>query len=415
VTEAVLNVERIGARGDGIARHEGRAVYLPLTAPGDVVRASFGRDGHATKIEMLTPGRRQAAPCPHFGICGGCALQHLAEEAYRQEKAALVSEALARQGLMEVEIAPMRFLAPATRRRAQLAIARRGGRVEVGFRERGSHRVADLQTCLVLHPALVALIEPLRALGDVLCTPRDTATAAMNLAERGIDLLLDLPRAPDRAALEAMARFAAANDLARLSWRVGRDAPTPVVQRHQVELTFGEVAVALPPDCFLQASAESEAVLRELVLGGIGDGKTIADLYAGIGTFSFPLARQAKVHAVDGDGTAIAALQAAARRAGLETRITAEIRDLASVPLRADELARFDAVLFDPPYAGANEQARELARSTVPRVVAVSCHPASFARDARILVDGGYRLARVMPVDQFVWSAEIELVAWFER
>ncbi len=239
------------------------------------------------------------------------------------------------------------------------------------------------------------------------------ATASLTLADTGVDLLLDLRRPPDLATLEALAAFASERDLARLSWRTAGEAPVPVVQRRAVQMDFSGVKVDLPPDCFLQTTTASETAMRGLVLAGISNAKHVADLYAGVGTFSFALAANATVHAADGDKAAIAALQSAARRAGAP--IAGETRDLDKRPLLADELGRFDAVVFDPPYAGAAAQAKELARTSVRRVVAVSCNPASFARDARALVDGGYRLTRVVPVDQFLWSAEVELVAWFGR
>jgi 23S rRNA (uracil1939-C5)-methyltransferase len=402
VTEFTVTIERIGARGDGVARHEGRAIFLPFTAPGDVAYVRRGRDGKAELIEIVSPGARQEPPCPHFGQCGGCSLQHLPDATYAEAKTNFVREALAHRGIDPAIVEPVRRVPPGTRRRARLAMTDGA----IGFRQRGSHRIVDMKTCFVLHPKLVAVASALRAL-------RLDGEASLTLADTGIDLTLDLARPPDLATLETLARFAEAQDLARLAWRVGEEAPAPVVQRRAVRLNFSGAAVDLPPDCFLQATEESETAMRDLVLAGIGEAKHVADLFCGVGTFGFALAANAKVHAVDGDKAAIAALQAAARRAGVA--VEDEVRDLNMRPLLAEEFDRFDAVAFDPPYAGAAAQSRELARSTVKRIVAVSCNPASFARDARTLADGGYRLTRIVPVDQFVWSAEVELVAWFER
>ncbi|MGH6990796.1 MAG: class I SAM-dependent RNA methyltransferase, partial [Stellaceae bacterium] len=313
-------------------------------------------------------------------------------------------------------VAPLERTKPATRRRARLAMGRsRSGDTAIGFHARASHRIVDLKTCLVVHPDLLALVPTLRALGEGVLQPGEETSLSLTRAATGIDLVLDLPRPPDLAMLEMLGEFAAARNLARLSWRTGKEAPMPVVERRPVQISFTGVAVDLPPDCFLQASEEAEAILRDRVLAFLDGARSLADLFSGVGTFTFPLAAKAKVHAVDGDAAAVAALQHAARRAGLAGRITTEARDLDRRPLRAEELASFDAVLFDPPYAGAKAAALELARSSVPRIVAVSCHPASFARDARLLVDGGYRLVRVVPVDQFLWSAEIELIAQFAR
>lgn len=397
MTDATLTIERIGARGDGVAHHQGRAVFVAFAAPGDVMRARLTRD-KAEIQELVTPGARQEPPCRHFGQCGGCSLQHVADDAYAEAKRNFVREALAHRGLDPDLVEPAVRVPPATRRRARLAMTRSA----IGFHQRASHRVVDMTTCTVLHPKLVAVVQALRPL-------QMDGTASLTLADTGVDLLFDLPRAPDLAQLEMLVAVANEQDLARLSWNSGDDTPTPIVQRRAVQMHFSGATVDLPPDCFLQATKESEAAMRDLILAGVGDMRDIADLYSGVGTFSFALAKHATIHAVDSNTAAVAAL----RRAN--PAIAAETRDLDRRPLFADELKRFDAVVFDPPYAGAAAQAKELARSAVGRVVSVSCNPASFARDARMLVDGGYRLTRAVPVDQFLWSAEVELVAWFER
>jgi len=415
-----LSVERVGVRGDGIADHDGIPIYLPFTAPGDRVRARLGpkrdagRAGSVVAIEQA--GARQAPACPHFGTCGGCALQHLADDAYRATKEDQIRGALAQHGLAGVALDPLRRIPPGTRRRARLTLARSSeGAVVAGFQQRESHRIVDMKVCPMLHPKLVALAAPLRELAPTLLRPGESGAAVLTLVESGVDLLLGVKRRPDLAALEAMAAFAGRYDLARLSWRAGKGAPTLAAERRPARVVFAGVAVDVPPEAFLQASAEAERVLVELVRGGVGPAARVADLYAGFGTFTFALAQNARVHAVDGDRSAIAALAAAAARNALAARVTTELRDLAARPLSSEALTPFDAAVFDPPRAGAAAQARALAQSTVPRVVAVSCNPATFARDARTLVDGGYRLTRVAPVDQFVWSPHVELVAWFER
>ncbi len=398
MTEATVTIERIGAHGDGVARHEGKAIFLPFTVPGDVVRARISRDGEAELIALLSQSARQAPPCPHFGVCGGCSLQHLPDIVYAEAKRDFVRAALAHRGLDQTRVAPIERVLPGTRRRTRLAITRNA----VGFHGRASHRIVDIMACPVLHPALFVVVMRLRSLAL-------EATASLTLADTGIDLLLELREEPDLSALETLAKLAQDQDLARISWRTKGELPTPVIQRRPVQMKFSGVTVDLPPDCFLQATKESETKIRDLVLLGVGDAGTVADLYAGVGTFSFALAKDAKVLAVDRDADAVAALS----RAG--AKITAETRNLEKRPLLKHELDNFDAVTFDPPYAGAVAQTKEMARSTVKRIVAVSCNPATFARDARILVDGGYRLTRVVPVDQFLWSAELELVAHFVR
>jgi 23S rRNA (uracil1939-C5)-methyltransferase len=234
--------------------------------------------------------------------------------------------------------------------------------------------------------------------------------------ETGVDLCIQTRRAPELGDREALAALAEASDLARISWQDGEGEPEPVIVRRAPVVTFGEVAVTPSPGGFLQPSREGEKVLSELVLRHVPENASrVADLYCGCGTFAFRLAGRAPVSAVEGDTAALEALQAAARAAGLTDRVSAEHRDLARRPLIAEELESFDCVVFDPPRAGAKAQAELLARSRVPRIIAVSCNPATFARDARILADGGYRLTSVVPVDQFPWSAHVELAACLER
>ena len=418
---AELTVTKLGARGDGIALYREKPIYLPYSAPGDRVRARIGAAREAgragTVLEVLSPGARRAPACPHFGSCGGCALQHLSEDAYTAFKLDILRTALAHRGFASVELEPLRALPPGNRRRARLALRRqKNGEIRIGFHARDSHEIVDMRVCPVLHPRLVALVAPLRKFATDFLHPRESAAATATLLDSGIDLLLDLPRQPDLSLLEGLAAFAHAQDLARLSWRVGeKEAPTPAAERRPARATLGGVAVDVPPEGFLQASTEAERLLVELVLAGVEGAKRIVDLHAGLGTFSFALAARAKVLAVDGSRSAMVALSAAAARAGLAQGIATETRDLDARPLLADELRPFDAAVFDPPRAGAAAQAAALAASAVARVVAVSCNPATFARDARLLVDGGYRLTRVVPIDQFIWSPHLELVAYFER
>lgn len=416
VAEIEITIDSVGVRGDGIAQYEGKPVYVPFTAPGDRVRARLLHEKGERRgeiVEILVPGERARPVCPHFGTCGGCALQHLTDETYAAAKLGWLQGALAQHGFKDIEIAPLRRLAPGTRRRARLALARNGETV-AGFHGRMSHAIVDMRECHVVHPALVVLVAPLRRLATEILPRRGVASAALTLGDGGVDVLIELPKVPGLAEMEALARFAAEHDLARLSWR-GDHAFAPVAQRRPVRAIFAGVAVDLPPDAFLQASAEADAVLSALVLDAIGMPGRIADLYAGVGTFSFALASRAPVHAVEGDAEAAKALGQAASRANVADRVRVERRDLARRPLSADELARFDGIVFDPPRVGALAQSRMLAESNVPRIVAVSCNPATFARDARILVDGGYTLAHVAPVDSFIWSPHLELVARFER
>ena len=335
----------------------------------------------------------------------------MSDEAYAAWKVGLVQGALTRVGLGDATMEQLSRTPPAARRRARFAALKRGKRVWFGFNERQSHRLADLEECPVMLPRLFALIEPLRALLlSVLPDGGGCDVIATDL-EGGIDLVLVGPRSLDRAARERLVAFGDVS-VARISWQPDdRGVPEPVAHRRPVAVRFAGLPVTPPPGAFLQASAEGEAALVAAVMENIGEAKRVADLFAGLGTFSVPLAQRAAVHAVEGDAPALAALNKAAGA----LRLTTERRDLFENPLTAKELARFDAVVFDPPRAGAAAQAQALAASKVPLVVAVSCNPATFARDARTLADGGYTLTRVYPVDQFLWSAHVEVVGVFTR
>jgi 23S rRNA (uracil1939-C5)-methyltransferase len=418
VSAVEVLVGDLGAAGDGIAITEQGPVYIAYAAVGDRLRVVLGprrgegREGRIVARLADGPGR-VAPPCPHFGTCGGCALQHLDDATVSAWKRDRVVRALAARGLASVEVGPTVPARAATRRRLGLAVDRAAGRVRLGFHPRFGRDVVDVTACPVAAPELVALLAPMRAgLGRIAGWRKGQAIAT--LTETGIDLVLALGLAPSIDTLARLAALADTADLARLS--LSREGMLePVVVRRAPRVTFGTVAVEPPPGGFLQPTRDGEAAIGALILAATQGAGRVADLYAGCGTWSFRLAEGSQVLAVEADAALTAALAAAADRVGLAGRVRVETRDLARRPLLADELARFDAVVFDPPRAGAAEQAAALAGSRVARVIAVSCNPATFARDARVLVDGGYRLERVMPVDQFLWSPHVELVAAFAR
>lgn len=417
--EVELAIAALGAGGDGIARHEGETVYVPLAAPGDVLRARLGAAGKAGRraeiVALIEPGPTRAdAPCPHFGLCGGCRVQHLEARTYEAWKRGILETALRRQGFPEVRLAPT-FTAPlGSRRRTRLAAERRDGALALGFREQASRRVAEIASCLVLRSEIVTLLPALRAMLAETLRPGEAVELPLALLDDGLDLVIEAKREPSLAEREALAAFAECADLARLSWRTRDAPPEPVVERRPAVLRFGKALLRLPPGAFLQPTREGEAMLLDLVLDALGaDAKRIADLYCGAGAFALPLAERASVLAVDGDTQSVAALEAAARGADLHPRLRSEVRDLERAPLRTEELTAFDAVLFDPPRGGAPRQAKELATSQVPLVLAVSCNPVSFARDARILAEGGYAIGTVHPVDQFLFTPHLEVFAAF--
>ncbi|HZT89316.1 MAG TPA: class I SAM-dependent RNA methyltransferase [Stellaceae bacterium] len=416
---AEVAIDEIGA-GDGIGRGGGERVFVPFTVPGDRVRVRLGsrreggREGEALEWLATGSGRRQP-PCPHFGVCGGCSLQHLADDLYRDAKLAGLRRALARTGIAPGVVAPLRAVTAASRRRIRLGLrcpAVGGGQAQVGLRPRFSHALVDLRDCHVLEPGLLALIEPLRRLVPALLPRAGAAEALLTRTDSGIDMVLEVATPPSLPGLEALAAFATAVDLARIVWRTPH-GEVPVVERRPPRLLLSGVSVPVPPGAFLQASAAAERLLVAEVAAAVPPDAPALDLYAGLGTFAFALAADGRrVHAVEGDAAVVGAIASAA---AAMPRVTVERRDLARDPLRSAELAGWEAVVFDPPRAGALPQAEALAASGVATVVAVSCNPATFARDARRLCDGGFRLERVAPIDQFVWTPHLELIAVFRR
>ncbi|HTV46379.1 MAG TPA: class I SAM-dependent RNA methyltransferase [Stellaceae bacterium] len=413
-----LTVKRIGSAGDGVADWRGTPVYLPFTVPGDRVRARLGarrgggREGRVVELVAAGPGRA-TPPCRHFGSCGGCALQHLDRATYQATKLDGLYRALQRSGIDPGVVAPLRTVAPA-RRRARLGLARpadprQPGRV--GFHRRRHRDLVDLDECPVLVPALFTIIAGLRRLVPELLRPGGTAAAILTRTDSGIDLLIEGDDQPGQDAFEALGGFADHRDLARIVWRSGEDESL-VVERRTVRIVCTGVAVELPPGAFLQASEAAEASLVAEIVNGIGPDRPALDLYAGLGTFAFALAGQGAVHAVEGDARSAAALAAAARGV---PGVTVERRDLARAPLPPEMLAGYAAAVLDPPRAGAISQAAAFAASNLGTVAAVSCNPATFARDAAQLIAGGFRLERVVPIDQFVWSPHLELVGLFRR
>jgi 23S rRNA (uracil1939-C5)-methyltransferase len=282
-----------------------------------------------------------------------------------------------------------------------------------GFHAPESQEIVPIETCHVLAPSLAAQLPLLRALSEMALGTGQIATVMATETETGLDVLIESakPLERRRALVDAAAKAA----IARLSWQQGHGAPEPLAQHILPRVTFNGISVGLPAGAFLQPSAEGEAALVEAVTGFAKGAKSIADLYAGCGTFTFPLAKIGKVAAFEASKPAVAAIIDATNHSGLSGRVTAQTRNLESSPLSPEDLKKFDCVVFDPPRAGARSQAEMLVRSRVKRAVAVSCNPASFARDARILTDGGFKLAGMAIVDQFVWSAHVEIVAAFRR
>jgi 23S rRNA (uracil1939-C5)-methyltransferase len=408
-----LTIRHLGHRGDGVADTAEGSVFVPYALPGETVEVEPAA-GHPDRRHLLrveaASAERIAPVCPHFGECGGCAVQHWRSESYRAWKRAIVVQALGAAGLV-ADVGALIDAHGEGRRRAVLH-ARPGGRdiLSVGFAAARAHRIVAIDRCPVLAPSMDGAIPAAWALAEALGPVRKPLDLQVTATAAGLDVDVrgSGPLSPQRAA--ALARIAETHRLARIT-RHGE----LIAQRAPPTLRMGAATVALPPGVFLQATAAGEAALVRLVTGYVGEAKAVADLFCGIGPFALHLGATARVRAADADAAAIAALgRAAANTPGLKP-IEAEQRDLFRRPLVPDELKRIEAVVFDPPRPGAEAQARQLAASKVPVVVAVSCNAATFARDARILVDGGYTLTAVTPVDQFRYSPHVEIVAKLVR
>ena len=386
-------IVRIAARGDGVTA-SGR--HVPFGVPGDAVL----EDG-----ALAFGPHHQTPPCRHFPECGGCQLQHVDDEAYRGYLVSRVEGALDQHGLT-AQVRDPHLSPPNSRRRATLRALKAGQGAVIGFNAAKSHRIVDMLENHILRPELLALVDPLRRLLGTLLQPKRTAEVQLTLADQGADLLLKGVEAEGLEAIEALTSFSAEHRLARLSLDRGL-GPETVYEPEPATVTLSGSPVPLPVGAFLQATEDGEAALVEAVREAVADASAAADLFAGLGTFALALGQQ--VYAAEASRDAVLALKRAC------PRIAVEHRDLYRRPLDGAELKRFAAVVLDPPRAGAAEQVALLARSEVPRLAYVSCNPATFARDARTLVDGGFKLEWVRPVGQFRWSTHVELAAGFAR
>jgi 23S rRNA (uracil1939-C5)-methyltransferase len=396
-----LTLTEMGRHGEAVGEAGGRTVYVAYALPGEVVEMDIS-GSHADLREILSASPERIVPfCPHFGLCGGCQIQHWQAEAYRQWKRNLLVTALRNQGI-ETEVEPLIDAHGEGRRRATFHVATSAQGVIAGFNAARSHAIHPLDQCPILVPALKTAPDIARRIGAVI----GACDIALTASETGLDVDVATARKPT----PALAALVHSENLARLS--INRE---PLATRIAPEITIGKARLRLPPAAFLQATRAGEETLAALVGDNVKKAKRVADLFCGVGVFALRLAAASQVFAADSDKASIAALIEAARHTSGLKPVDAKARDLFREPLMPRELKDFDAVVFDPPRAGAEAQARQLAKSTVKTVVAVSCDPASFARDARILIEGGYRLTRVTPVDQFAFTAHVETVALFQR
>ena len=418
-----VTIDTLGARGDGIGQFEGKPVYVTGAMAGEVISVDVtetlknGINGTIAEILTASPNR-QEPPCEYFGRCGSCQLQHFNSKVYinwTQDRAAF---ALKQQGITDIAFEEAFIAEPATRRRLALKALKTASKLVLGFNKQSSHQIEDIENCLVADKELVQLFQPLRQLLWQVLPNALLSTIHLTTTDTGIDLLLETSAELDLATRELCTDFANEHDLAAFHWNNGGFLD-PVLIRRQPVMKFAGARVVVPPAAFLQATSASEKHMVAKVVAACEGSKRVADLFCGIGTFTFPLATQFQVLAVEGAREALNSVEggrntASANGVALKQIVTIH-RDLFRRPLSEKELAGFDAVVMDPPRAGAEAQAKELAKSSVEKVVSVSCNPNTFARDARILIDGGFELTSVTPIDQFLWSSHLELIGLFHK
>lgn len=396
-----LTVERLDLRGEGVAG----ALRVARALPGEQIEGDVVQ-GRIPRPRILAPApQRVTPPCPHYRRCGGCALMHARDDFVAGWKQALVERALAAQGL-SAPFRPILTSPPRSRRRATLAGRRLKSGAVVGFHDRASDSVTAVPDCHLLDPALIALLPALEAVTAAGASRKGALALTVTALQPGPDLAVRGGKPLDAALRIELAALADRAGLSRLTW-----GDEPVFQAAPPWLMMGRARVSPPPGAFLQATPHGEAALVAAACEAVAGARRVGDLFAGCGTFSLPLAESAEVHAVEGEGAMLTALEAGGRQAQGLRQISTETRDLFRRPLLPDELARFGALVIDPPRAGAAAQVEQVAAARVPVLAMISCNPTSFARDARVLVASGYRLDWVQVVDQFRWSAHVELAA----
>lgn len=411
-----LDITRLGGQGDGIAETPEGQIFVPFTLPGDRITAAVDK-GRGTLISLIEPSPDRATPpCPHFGAdsdeagCGGCAMQHVADAAYRDWKRELVVSTLEGRGIM-AEVAPLVTCAPGARRRVVFAARRTDKGAILGFNRASSHQIVPIETCVVASERINQALPAIRRLATAVAVGKEAFRLSVLDTLSGFDLAVDAPfklSEADRLRISASVRKE--TGVTRLSFN-----GEILIEIQPPQLVFGDVAVNPPPGGFVQASEAAETLMGDLVTAHLQKCKRVLDLFSGSGTFALRLARQSHVHAVESDGPSLAALDKAARRVPGLKPIRVEKRDLLRRPLMTAELKTYQGLVFDPPRAGAEVQVQDIARSTVKRIAAVSCNPVTLARDLEILIKGGYKITSITPIDQFLWSAHVEVVALLER
>lgn len=411
-----LTIERLGQSGDGIARGPFGPVYVSFTLPGETAALAVNRDkGTVMSMSELSPERVEPK-CRHFGpdgengTCGGCTLQHASDSIYQDFKRQLVLDALKSKAL-QADVAPLVLAHPGERRRTVFTARRTEKDLLLGYNQAESHHIVSISECPIASPGIVSRLAVIRTVAKAMAVNAEPFRITVLETQSGLDLSFDGIKAMDdkqrRTAIDIVLGLKGITRLS-LNGEILVEPVKPVID-------FGGVSVTPPPGSFTQATKPAEEAMADLVIAHLGKAKRVIDLFAGSGTFSLRIARKAKVHAVEGEDKALKALDLAARNTQGLKPVTVEKRDLFRRPMMTSELKAYDAIVFDPPRAGAEAQTKEMARSGVKKIVAVSCNPVTLVRDLRILVDAGYRITSVTPIDQFLWSSHVEVVATLEK
>lgn len=409
MTSGALRISSLGAQGDGIARTEKGPVFISFTLPDELVTAAVVKDrGDLIAVQEASPLRVEPA-CQHFGTCGGCALQHMRIEDYHDWKREKLSQALKREGI-EIEVGPLVTCGPESRRRATFAVRRTEAGMLLGYNRHLSHEIISISECPILVPEIVASLDRLRRLAALACTTPKPFRMTVTATNSGLDVAFLESGKLEPSDRRLLSDYVVAAKFSRVSVD-GEIILEPV----HPQVSIGRATVTIPPGGFLQAVASAEQAMADIVTAHLGKSKRVADLFSGSGAFALRLAEKSEVHAVEGDEIALSSLDRAFRHTPGLKKVTIEKRDLFDRPLTFKELDKFDGVAFDPPRAGAESVAKQLARSSVRKVAAISCNPASLVRDLSILIAGGYKLLSVTPIDQFLWSPHVEAVALLEK
>jgi len=419
MTTLELTIDDIGDQGDGIAHYKGATIFVEGTLPGERVRIKLEDNKNMVKrgalLEILRTGpTRVKPPCPHFPQCGGCRFQHMNDDSYSNFKLGQLQQLLARERLDTSIFLPSVTTASGTRRRARLAAKRdKKAKLTLGFNEWRSHNIVNISACPVLVPALEAFIPALRDQLPGWLPPDSECDIQLTALPDGIDVVLIGGPKLDLDGRQTLASLAECLDIAHLSWRKWDRSPIePIAHRKPLTVHYGKTSLAFPPGSFLQATEVGEKALIDFVRDVSGTGIRVLDLFSGLGTFGLSLPEAKHVRFADLDGPAIETLERAAKH---NPHYEVDLRNLLGDAFSAGECDDYDLVIFDPPRGGAKAQATQLAKSKVPDIVAISCDPPSFIKDAKTLIEGGYKLESLLPVDQFLWSSHMELAAHFAR